>query len=155
MMSRLPFEFSGEHGFGLMQVVFIMLAVAITASVAVMNSASSERSASPNLTYQRMDQIKEAVTRYRADGNGNPPTLDALVTAPGGATACAPDTNPASANFRKLRGWCGPYLNREAAGSDLTKRDGWKSLLQYNGTTLVSCGPNRTCGDGDDIATTL
>ncbi len=155
MTLRLHSKTCSECGFGLMQVVFIMLALAISASVAVMSNTSMERSAGPELTYKRIDTIKSAVIRYRADGNGNPPTLDALTAAPTGATACAPDTNPASANFRKLRGWCGPYLQREATGSDLTKRDGWNSLLQYTGSVLVSCGPNRACGDGDDITTTL
>lgn len=144
-----------ERGFGLIQVVFIMLAVAITASVAVMNTTSRESSAGSTETYGRMDKIRAAATLYRAHGNGTPPSLDSLTTPPPGAAACAPDTAPASATFRQLRGWCGPYLEREASGTDLLKRDGWRTLMEYTGTTLRSCGPNRTCGDADDITTSL
>lgn len=151
-LSEIP---ASEKGMGLLQVVFIMLALAIAASVAVMNTATLESSAGSKQTYARMDKIRAAVTAYRANGNGNPPNLDALLTAPNGAAACAPDTAPASNNFRQLRGWCGPYLERDAAGSDMLKRDGWKTLLQYTGTSLRSCGPNRTCGDADDITTDL
>lgn len=144
-----------ERGFGLIQVVFIMLAVAIAASVAVMNTTSRESSAGSTETYARMDKIRAAAALYRAHGNSTPPSLDALTTPPSGAAACAPDTAPASATFRQLRGWCGPYLEREAAGTDLLKRDGWRTLMEYTGTTLRSCGPNRTCGDADDITTSL
>lgn len=140
---------------GLLQVVFIMLALAIAASVAVMNTATLDSSAGAKDTFAHMDKIKAAVTAYRANGNGNPPNLDALVIAPTGAAACAPDSSPASGTFRQLRGWCGPYLEREAAGSDTLKRDGWKTLLQYTVSSLRSCGPNRTCGDADDITTAL
>jgi hypothetical protein len=144
----------GEAGLALLQVLFVALFLAIAASVAVMSLPSQERSEGPTLTWQRMDTIKAAVARYRTNVGGNPANLDALTVAPAGFPACAPDTNPASATFRQLRGWCGPYLARDPAGSDLQKRDGWKTLLQYNGVTLASCGPNRICGDGDDITIT-
>lgn len=141
-----------EKGLGLLQVLFALTAIAISASVVMMDNPATRRSAGPQLTWQRMDTVKAAIDRYRLDGNSGPPNLNALTTSTG---TCAPDTNPASVNFRKLRGWCGPYLPRESAGSDLLIRDGWNSILQYNGTTLVSCGPNRVCGDGDDITVTL
>lgn len=148
-------DLNPEAGFGLMQVMFILMGLAIAASVAVMNSAQEDSSAGGAVTYSRLDKIKAAAARYRADGNGTPPTLDALTTAPTGAASCAPDTAPGSSTFRQLRGWCGPYLDRDAAGADQLKRDGWRTLLQYTGTTLRSCGPNRVCGDADDITTTL
>ncbi len=146
---------AGAAGFGLVQVLFIVAALAISASVILMSNPAAQRSAGPDLSYRRMDAVKDAVARYRADGNGTPANLAALSAAPTGAITCAPDTNPASATFRKLRGWCGPYLLRDTMGSDLPNRDGWNTLLQYNGTTLTSCGPNRVCGDGDDITATL
>jgi hypothetical protein len=146
---------ASERGFGLVHALFLAMTLAIAASVALMSNPALERSGGPNLTYKRMDSLKAAATRYREHGNGSPPTLDSLTVAPTGAAACAPDTNSASPTFRKLRGWCGPYLDREAAGTDLLKRDGWNTLFQYNGSTLTSCGPNRACGDGDDIAVAL
>lgn len=159
MISWSPSDgLKSQAGFGLMQVMFILVGIAIAASVAVMNSAQEDSSAGGAITYARFDKIRAAASRYRADGNGTPPTLDALTTAPSGAAACAPDTVPGSSTFRQLRGWCGPYLDRDPAGADQLKRDGWRTALQYNGltgTTLRSCGPNRVCGDTDDITTTL
>ncbi len=144
-----------ESGFGLIQILFIALAVAIAASVAVMNADPLLSSGGSKETYARMDRLREAAALYRAHGNGAPSSIDALFAAPNGAAPCAPDTNPSSSTFRQLRGWCGPYVQSDAAGSDLPKRDGWKNLLQYSGTTLRSCGPNRTCGDADDISISI
>ena len=146
---------ASEKGLGLLQVMFIMAGLTIAASVVMMSSVPQESSGGAPETYRRMDALKAATELYRAHGNGTPPSIDALLAPPTGAASCAPDNSPASPTFRQLRGWCGPYLEREAAGSDMLKRDGWRTLLQLSGTTLRSCGPNRACGDGDDITSTL
>src|SRR5262249_18849914 len=132
-------SFRSERGLALLQILFVLIVLAIGASVVMMNVTQKELAEGPTLTWQRMDALKDAIVRYRSDTGGNPPTLDALTTLTG--APCASD--PVQ---RKLTGWCGPYLTKDPAGSDLHKRDGWKTLLQYNGTTLVSCGPNKTCG---------
>jgi hypothetical protein len=101
-------------------------------------------------TQRQLDTVSAAIARYKADTGAAPPNLNALVTRTG--ANCAPDLDPSSPTFRALRGWCGPYL--EQAIGDLFQRDGWGQVLQFDGTVLKSCGPNRTCGDGDDIAVT-
>lgn len=145
---------TSEKGLGLIQVLFFLLFITISASVVVMNTTPIQKSGGSDLTWQRVDKIRAAIDSYRADVGSSPSSLDALTSAPSGSSTCSPDTNPSSSTYRKLRGWCGPYLERDPAGSDLQKRDGWGTLLQYNGTSLVSCGPNRSCGDGDDITIT-
>jgi type II secretory pathway pseudopilin PulG len=144
-----------QRGFGLIWILLVISGLVIAASVALLSQQPGETANGATITWQRMDAIQKAVGNYKTNNGGTPPTLDALVTKPASAPVCAPDTNASSATFRQIRGWCGPYLDNPLPGSDTFKRDGWKTLLQYNGTTLTSCGPNRVCGDGDDIKITL
>lgn len=153
MTFRSLFKLRSQAGFGLLQTLMILLAFTALVLVSVSMMDPVTRPAAANATNVRLDALKAAAIAYRAHIGNFPPDLDALVTATG--AACAPDSNPSSPTFRSLRGWCGPYLDREFQGSDQFKRDGWGALLQYNGNTIVSCGANRTCGDGDDISIAL
>jgi len=153
MTCQLLSRMGSQSGFGLLQTVMILLSFTALVLVSVSMMDPITKLAAANATNVRLDALKAAINAYRAHIGDNPPNLDALVTATG--AACAPDTNPSSPTFRSLRGWCGPYIDREFQGSDQFKRDGWGALLQYNGNTIVSCGANRTCGDGDDISITL
>jgi hypothetical protein len=111
------------------------------------------------ITVNRMDAIRSAVTTYKSHHGGTtrPSVLAHLVTTDGGA-ACAIDNNTASATYKSLQGWCGPYLDvvfQEFATE--YKTDGWGTEFRWVQATgaLTSCGSNRTCGDSDDIAYTL
>lgn len=137
----------------MISVVLLLLVVSITLTVSVSLLEPQTRVASVDQTIQQMEKVRNAITRYRTDGGSNPSNLDQLVSQAG--SSCAPDTNPTSPSFRQLRGWCGPYLDTEFTSGDLHKRDGWGSLFAYDGINLRSCGPNRTCGDSDDILLAL
>lgn len=142
-----------ENGIGLIHVLFFLLLITLTLAVSVSLLEPAQNASATSQTQEKLDQLKAAITRYRGDSGSNPPNLDALVTQTG--AACSADTNPSSSTFKKLKGWCGPYMRQEFSGSISYKQDGWNSLLQYNGTTIVSCGENRNCGDTDDISITL
>ena len=146
----LPF-LSNQRGIGMLSVVFLLIALATTVGVSLVMLQPGIAGDAAARTSAQLATVGDAIKLYRADAGTNPANLDALVTAPAGMS-CTPDTNSASATFRQLRGWCGPYLDQEI--SDSYKRDGWGAVLQFNGTQLSSCGPNRTCGDGDDVSVT-
>ncbi len=157
MQMILPFHtkkvFGCQSGLGMISVVLMLLVVSVTLTVSFSLLEPQTRVGSVDETIQKMDKIRTAVVRYRADSGSNPSNLDQLISQAG--TICAPDTNPTSPSFRQLRGWCGPYLSAEFTSGDLHKRDGWGSLFAYDGINLRSCGPNRTCGDSDDILLAL
>lgn len=130
--------------------MLIILTAGLGVSLALLDPAADSQNQAK--TAERVDAIKAAVAKWKANNSGSPASLDALVIQ-GTQPACAPDTNSSSATFRQLRGWCGPYMDRDVG--DLFKMDGWGSSFVYNGTNLTSCGPNRTCGDADDVVYAL
>ena len=101
--------------------------------------------------------LRAAINAYVLNHGGasgtNPPTLSSLVTTDG--VACTTDNTAAHSTYLTLQGWCGPYIDQifTQALNDY-ETDGWGTLFQYNNSTAVikSCGPNRTCGDSDDIS---
>lgn len=129
--------------------MFLLLFLSIGLSVAVVSMDPIEEGNAAKETVAQLEKLKGAVSRYRENVGTNPPNLDVLLVR-GAESACG--LNVANA---KLQGWCGPYLDQEFQGSDTYKRDGWRVLLQYNGTNIVSCGSNRACGDADDVSTSL
>ncbi|MGZ3711942.1 MAG: hypothetical protein ACXVBE_09300 [Bdellovibrionota bacterium] len=142
-----------ESGLGLISVVFLLATLTLAVSVAVISVQPTNSADAAAKTMSKMDVIGAAIVRYRSYSGTNPASVDALVTPPSPPTPpCTADVNPASPTFRQLRGWCGPHLDVDIASS--YKSDGWGVALVYNGTNLRSCGPNRICGDGDDIVTT-
>lgn len=124
-----------------------MASLTLSISVALVMLQPAATADATTRTIAKIAALKVAVARYRSFAGSAPTSLDALVNPPAGAT-CAPDVNPSSATFRQLRGWCGPYVPTEFG--DNFMRDAWGTLLNFT-TTIRSCGPNRSCGDGDDI----
>lgn len=153
MISPLHTKRFNQSGMGMLTVVLMLLLVTITLGVSVSLLDSQEKTGDAGDSLQKMEKIKTAIAKHKADSGSNPANLDLLVSNPTGA--CVPDTNPASATFRTLRGWCGPYLSFEFTQGDLHKRDSWGSVFAYDGINLRSCGPNRSCGDADDIVLAL
>lgn len=112
---------------------------------------SSTDSGSTEDTFKRMSTIQGAISVYKSQhGNAAPNNLDDLISKTG--PNCDVDKNQNSATYRTLQGWCGPYLEKDFTNSSNFKEDGWGTTLQYDKINIKSCGPNRTCGDGDDIA---
>ncbi len=138
---------------GMLSVVMLLLFVTVTITVSISLMDPQQTPGNVENTIRQMDEIKKAIGKYRADTGANPGNLDQLISQVGGV--CAPDVNPTSATFRKLRGWCGPYMSLDFSSGDLHKRDGWGSLFSYDGINLRSCGVNKVCGDTDDIVLAL
>jgi hypothetical protein len=141
-----------ESGMSLLSVIFILFISSLMVAVGYLNTAPIDDQSRMSQTIARMEKIQAAVALYRTHNGAAPATLDALVTRPPATPVCSVDSDTASASYRTLRGWCGPYIDvsiQQAA--TLFKTDGWGMAFQYSATTLRSCGQNRVCLDGDDI----
>jgi hypothetical protein len=143
-----------SKGMTLMSVLLIIFVLGLVATLGYLAPLPQVSQSQSQRTIDRMQVIKIAVTNYRKNFSSNPSTLDALVTP--GTPACAVDSVSTSSFYQQRRGWCGPYIDRAVEQDPSSfKTDGWGTVFQYDAITVVSCGPNRTCGDADDISLTL
>lgn len=136
-------------GFSGLAIITIMLAMSV--GITFVNLG-------PDLLHQRNDQtlvsleaLKKAIELYRTHHGGvGPPTLANLVTLV--APPCAVDTNSASPTYRTIQGWCGPYVDVSVSQNPNGYMiDEWGTTITFTPTEVRSCGPNRSCGDADDI----
>ena len=148
-----------QKGFGMMGAILVILVTSISILGVIQLVSPGLMTRNGRLTMDRMDLISSAVVSYKTHhgGSSRPTLLDHLVSTDGGA-ACAMDNTPASATYKKLQGWCGPYLDVvfQENGSEY-KTDGWGTEFTWDSSTgtLTSCGANRSCGDSDDIVETI
>ncbi len=149
MISLLAFS-DDQDGFTLLSVLMIILAMGLFSAGLFVSIAPSIKAQQVSLTYQRADVLQAAIRKYKLHNPGAPTTLTDLVVAT--ATPCTVDGNTASATYRSLRGWCGPYVDQTMTVTNDYQTDGWGKPFTYNQVTIVSCGPNLACGDSDDIS---
>ena len=140
---------SSNQGFSFLSVLFLLVILSATVTVGYMSLPPVQRENQSALTFKRMEEVRAAIIAYQQHHSGSSPaTLNALVTATG--PACSAITTPSDPNYKSLTGWCGPYLIQNIGGTLFN--DGWGTPLELSASTLTSCGPNRTCGDSDDVA---
>jgi type II secretory pathway pseudopilin PulG len=155
--SKIKKIFADESGFSLLSLVFLILVIAfagVAVTSAILPSALTRQ---VRETTDRAAAIRAGIQTYAFSHGGltgtHLPALDTLTTTDG--TACALDLTPPHSTYLTLQGWCGPYVDQIFL-EDINsfKTDGWGTEFTYDSATtiLTSCGPNRTCGDGDDIA---
>jgi prepilin-type N-terminal cleavage/methylation domain-containing protein len=150
--------FVSNRGFTLVELIMVILLVGILSAVAFPNFFSFNTEARIATTRQKMTEIKTAIIGdprqvvngkfinpgYRGHIGANPAALGDLLV-----QGAQPAYNPYT-----QRGWRGPYVTTTDAAWN---QDAWGTAFQYNAGagTLTSCGPNRTCGNADDIVVGL
>lgn len=144
-----------QKGMSLLMVVMILATLTVTVTTAYLSIQTSLMTGRDKKTEAQIEILLSGLYRYRSHhANTFPATLDNLIVP--NNPACAADNNSASPTYRSIQGWCGPYIDQFTQQSpNAFKTDGWGTIFQYNGTELRSCGPNKTCGDADDLARTL
>jgi type II secretory pathway pseudopilin PulG len=143
---------AAKSGFAM---IALMIFILITSLASVTGWSLQTASRAQDAVHQtdiKKKLLLDAIDRYQSDHAGVAPAdLDDLVTTTG--AACAADTNNLSGTYRSLQGWCGPYIDRAFSGDPADfKTDGWGTEFDYDGINLKSCGPNKTCGNGDDLS---
>jgi type II secretory pathway pseudopilin PulG len=140
-----------QAGFSFVGIMLIVLAMGLFTSALFLAIPPSDSARNSQITLQRAANLEQALKKYKRENSNTAPVhLSDLLTTTG--VACTVDTNPASSTYKNRKGWCGPYLDQPIA-SDVNgyQTDGWGVLFTYDGVNLKSCGPDRTCGNGDDL----
>ncbi len=136
---------SGAHAhrrsraaFTLMEVLLVLVILVVLGSLAVGMFTGAQRKANINAAQVQVDSIAHECERYNLDMNMYPPSLDALMTNPGGA---------------KAADWAGPYLSKDVP------LDPWGNQYMYQNpgarhpdkVDVWSYGPDGQNGTQDDI----
>lgn len=131
-------------GFTLLEILMAVALVAIVSAVALPRFIDFRSDASAAVTTERMATLREALRKFTSNMAAPPAALTSLVTQ---------GTQPAYDPINKV-GWSGPYVDGTVSGWNA---DGWGTAYQYTSATrtLRSCGPNKTCGDADDLVVTF
>jgi general secretion pathway protein G len=107
-------QFSGsmsktaQRGFSLIEIIVVVVLIGGIVAFAASRILGGGDRAKVKLTQAQLQTLAEKVQQYQMDTGALPPTLDALVTAPGGT-----------------QGWLGPY----AKTADLN--DAWMHPMLY------------------------
>ena len=147
-----------EKGFSLIEILIVLLLIAIISAIAIPSFVNFSTSAKTTVTTEKLNEMKRAIvgdSRRVANGQylnpGFENNMGAVPTALTDLTTIGAQTvyNP----FTK-RGWRGPYLSNTDSNWNL---DAWGTAIVYNSgaRTLVSWGPNKAAGGGDDITVTF
>lgn len=130
-------------GFTLVEIVIIILAIGVLATVAIPRLGNIIGDSKKTATREEMRRLKTAIIGS-ADGNSRgyendlgtpPPNLTALVVKPGGA---------ADWNRFSRTGWNGPYINPD--GNEYLT-DAWGANYIYNSSSRYI----QSIGSGDTI----
>ena len=145
---RILSRVDGVGVIGLMMVI-LFVAMSATTVVLVIKTSTSEAS----LTEKKGKALRTAINAYKLNHGAAltaPPALTSLVTTDG--VACTFDNTPASGTYLKLQGWCGPYMDQPISeNANDYRTDGWGTTFTYVADVVRSCGPDRTCGNADDL----
>lgn len=99
---------AGQRGFSLIEIIVVVVLIGGIVAFAASRILGGGDRAKVKLTQAQLQTLAEKVQQFQMDTGALPPTLDGLVTAPGGS-----------------QGWLGPY----AKAGDLN--DAWMHPVQY------------------------
>ncbi len=131
-------------GFSLLEILMAVALVAIISAVALPQFVDFRTDAHASVTKERMASLRDGIQKFSTHMAAAPSALSNLTT-----KGSQPNYDP----INKI-GWNGPYVDGTVSGWD---QDGWGTAYQYStaSRTLKSCGPNKTCGDTDDLVVTF
>jgi len=152
-------------GFTLVELLMTILVLSILTTIGVTQFTDFGKDARIAVTTEKLMALKSAIIgdpSFHAAGEytkqgfqvhcGAPPTiLDDLITMPAAGT-CSTVYDP----FLKT-GWRGPYVSTTDPSWN---KDAWGTTFEYYvvgppARTIRSCGPDKTCGNTDDISVTF
>lgn len=139
-------------GFTLIEILMVVLLVSIVSAFAIPQFIDFRKDAKIAVTQDRLNSFRLAITGdartqrtgYISHMGAIPSNLTDLTT-----KGTKVDYDPISKT-----GWNGPYVDSTVTDWNL---DAWGTALVYSssGRSIKSCGPNKTCGDSDDLTVTF
>lgn len=130
----------------------VITLVAIVSAVAVPQFIDFRADAKKAVTLSKLNTLRSAIVGdassrrqgYISHMGAIPASLNDLVS-----QGAKPNYDPIS----KL-GWSGPYVDGTVSDWNL---DAWGTALSYEPANrrILSCGPNKTCNDADDLPITF
>ena len=152
-------------GLTLVEVLMTVLVLSILTMIGITQFTDFNNDARIAVTAEKLNALKTAIMGdphfyasgeytkqgYQAHCGAPPTTLNDLITMPGAGT-CATVYDP----FLKT-GWRGPYISNTDPSWN---KDAWGTTIEYYvagppARTIRSCGPDKTCGNADDISITF
>ncbi|MGZ3711943.1 MAG: type II secretion system protein [Bdellovibrionota bacterium] len=141
-----------NSGFTLIEILMVVLLVSIVSTVAIVKMIDFRSDAKAAVTRERLSSFRDAIVGdaslnrngYLSHMNAVPTSLNDLTTR---------GVQPVYDPINKI-GWNGPYIDGNVIGWNL---DGWGVAYVYSAAarTITSCGPDKTCGNADDISVTF
>ena len=120
-----------RSGFTLVEVLLVVAILGILAGVVVVSVAGKQKGAMIKATRASISALCTAIDLYEVDTGQYPASLDALLSSDGSPN------------------WTGPYYKGTAA-------DAWGTAFSFSsqgekGYKIISAGPDKNMGSGDDI----
>jgi type II secretory pathway pseudopilin PulG len=148
-------KYRNQRGISLLEVIIAVGVIALLAGVLIFKPFSGRERA----TKIRQEKVFEAIMGseksqargYLADMGRLPASLSELVE-----KGAQPDYTTSPLGSMGM-GWRGPYITDGIDNSSKTVVDGWGTPFQYSANggaqgQVISAGPDRKFGTGDDIA---
>ncbi|MBF0316196.1 MAG: hypothetical protein HQK50_16595 [Oligoflexia bacterium] len=157
MTYLLTYNSSGIRGFTFISFITLtMLLSLLSLSTALLLRPALLTSKSIK-TNKQLEHLAIAISNYKQHHNQTtPPTLNALLLKDAADALCSLESDHLSSNYGKLKGWCGPYLERTITDTQSEYFiDAYGKAFSYDGASIRSCGENQICGDSDDLFKTL
>ena len=137
-----------------MEVMMVISLLGILGAVAASQFVSFSTEAKQNVTISRMNELRTAIIGDPSQVSGGTYSNPGFITQVGSLPTALTDLTtqgayPSYDPFLK-KGWRGPYISTLEPNWN---KDAWGIALVYSSVTrsLKSCGPNKVCGDADDI----
>ena len=147
-----------EKGFSLIEILMVLILIAVLSKIAISSFVNLSTDSRITVTTEKLNEMKRAIvgdSRRVANGQYlNPGFENNMGAVPTALTDLTVIGAQAVYNPFTKRGWRGPYLSNTDASWNL---DAWGTAIVYSSgaRTLVSWGPNKAAGGGDDITVTF
>jgi prepilin-type N-terminal cleavage/methylation domain-containing protein len=151
-------QIQSQKGFTLVEMLMVILIMGILSRVAFSTYVDFAKDAKSTVTTSRLSELKIALlgdARMVSSGRfTSPGFINQVGNVPVTLTDLASQGTYSAYDPFNKKGWNGPYVNTSEPN---WSKDAWGISFQYNSATrtIKSCGPDKVCGNADDITVTF